>query len=151
MTRPVLTVGFLAAILLFVSNAGRADDLKDFASDGCSAFPDGTREQRLLWQQCCVVHDLAYWLGGSKDERKKADYDLRACVESVGEPTIASLMLAGVRVGGSPWFPTRYRWAYGWPWLRGYAEISADERELVDRKLAAAKKLIEAGDAVADD
>lgn len=28
------------------------------------------------------------------------------------------LMLAGVRVGGAPWWPTPFRWGYGWPWPR---------------------------------
>ena len=36
-------------------------------------------------------------------------------------------MLAGVRVGGSPYFPTSYRWGYGWPYPHRYGELSADE------------------------
>ena len=36
-------------------------------------------------------------------------------------------MLIGVRVGGSPIFPTRFRWGYGWEWPRWYGPLSAEE------------------------
>ncbi len=100
-----------------------------FESDGCSAFPDGTLEQRQLWLSCCTAHDYAYWMGGTYDEREEADLELERCVASVGEPEIAVLMLAGVRVGGTPYLPTRFRWGYAWPYLRGYKPITAEERK----------------------
>lgn len=120
-----------------------ADKLDDFSSDGCSAFPDGTLAHKTLWLNCCRDHDFAYWLGGSKEQRRLADIELRDCVAGVGEEEIANLMLAGVRVGGSPWWPTRFRWAYGWPYLRGYQQISSEEQSMVDAKIAAARRLIE--------
>ena len=39
-------------------------------------------------------------------------------------------MLGGVRVGGSPYWPTQFRWGYGWPYPRGYQALSPDERTL---------------------
>ncbi len=104
-----------------------ADTLKPFTSDGCSAFPDGTFEQNKLWLNCCTVHDYAYWQGGTYEDRQKADEELRLCVEKVGEPEIALLMLAGVRVGGSPYFPTSFRWGYGWSYPRFYGELTPEE------------------------
>ncbi len=53
-------------------------------------------------------------------------------------------MLAGVRVGGTPWLPTRFRWAYGWPFLRGYEEVDEVEAQQVATKMEAALALIEA-------
>ncbi len=112
-----------------------AEELKPFATDGCSEFPDGTLEQKNLWLQCCIAHDVAYWIGGTAQEREAADEQLQACVAAVGQPEIATLMLAGVRVGGSPFWPTRYRWGYGWPYWdglfpRGYKAIDeGDKRE----------------------
>ena len=47
--------------------------LSDFKSDGCSLFVDGTFKDRDLWKGCCVEHDVAYWQGGTKKERKQAD------------------------------------------------------------------------------
>ncbi|WP_144392028.1 hypothetical protein [Pleionea sediminis] len=124
---------FLFYLLLLFSTLtfAESESLSPFTSDGCSMFPDGTFEQQKLWLNCCTEHDRAYWAGGTKAERKAADIKLKQCVESVGEPKIAKLMLAGVRVGGSPHWPTRFRWGYGWPFGRGYAPLTEDEVEQV--------------------
>lgn len=105
---------------------------RPFTTDGCSAFPDGTPAQSRLWLNCCIRHDFAYWAGGTYEDRKRADNDLETCVTRVGEPEIAGLMLAGVRVGGTPFLPTRFRWGYGWPYPRGYRELTESERSLVN-------------------
>ena len=109
-----------------------AGELKPFTSDGCSIFPDGTFEQNKLWLDCCVAHDYAYWKGGTYSERKIADESLEKCVAEVGEPEIAVLMLAGVRVGGSPFWPTRFRWGYGWSYPHFYGELSKKELEQIN-------------------
>ena len=107
------------------------DSLKPFTTDGCSAFPDGTLEHRELWLVCCTAHDLAYWQGGTSAERQQADQALHSCVARSGESEIAALMLAGVRAGGSPYFPTQFRWGYGWPYPRGYKALSDKEQERI--------------------
>lgn len=127
-----------AGILLLLAGCcslAMGGDLKPFRSDGCSDFPNGTYQQRKLWLRCCYQHDLSYWQGGTKLQRLVADHDLEQCVRSVGEPAIAKLMLAGVRVGGSPYWPTSFRWGYGWPYMRGYKTLSADERRQVEAML----------------
>ena len=43
--------------------------LADFTSDGCSLFLNGTFEDPELWKVCCHKHDLAYWRGGTEEER----------------------------------------------------------------------------------
>src|SRR5690606_15820021 len=112
-----------------------AGGLQPFTSDGCSSFPEGTPSQNDLWLACCTAHDLAYWKGGSYTERLQADEALQACVAQVGEPEIALLMLAGVRVGGSPFFPTPFRWGYGWPYPRKYAPLTEEELKEVERMM----------------
>lgn len=119
-----------------------AGELKPLTIDGCSAFPDGTIEQQSLWVGCCIKHDIAYWQGGTYNQRLEADKALEQCVSQVGEPEIARLMLTGVRVGGSPYFPTSFRWGYGWPYFRGYKALSRVEKELVVEKLRALQLLI---------
>ena len=94
-------------------------------------FPDGTLEQKELWLFCCTAHDYAYWQGGTYEERLVADKELRQCVAKVGEPQIANLMLAGVRVGGSPYFPTSFRWGYGWSYSRWYKALTAAEKKQI--------------------
>ncbi len=119
------------------------EEIKPFTTDGCSSFPDGNIKQHSLWVSCCIRHDLAYWKGGTYEERLQADRTLESCVKEVGEPKIAAIMLAGVRVGGSPYFPTSFRWGYGWSYPRGYKSLSAQEKIEVKKKLDMFKLMIE--------
>ncbi len=128
-------IAFLPVLLCFASLATAAE-LQPFTTDGCSSFPNGTFAHQSLWLSCCIRHDFAYWKGGSYAERLAADQALEECVAQVGEPAIAKLMLAGVRVGGSPFFPTSFRWGYGWPYTRWYKPLTEEE-------LSAAKEIIE--------
>jgi hypothetical protein len=124
----------LSALLLAAGPIYAEETLKPFTTDGCSEFPNGTLKQKDLWLKCCIAHDKKYWAGGTQNERLVADRELKVCVESVGEPAIAALMLAGVRVGGSPALNTPFRWGYGWPFGRGYKALSPEENAQV-RKL----------------
>jgi hypothetical protein len=131
-TLPSLSALLVAAILVsLLASKASADQLDPFTSDGCSSFPDGTISQNELWLECCAVHDYAYWKGGTSQHRKVADEALRDCVAGVGEEAIALLMLAGVRVGGTPLLPTKFRWGYGWSYPRFYGELTAEEQEQV--------------------
>ncbi len=127
----------LASLLGFTAaTASAAQSLRPFTSDGCSVFPDGTWQQQQLWLPCCVAHDLAYWQGGTEAQRLAADEAMQQCVSSIGEPEIASVMLAGVRVGGTPFLPTSFRWGYGWSEFRGYQALSGEEMSVVAKSLA---------------
>jgi hypothetical protein len=111
-------------------------ELSDFTSDGCSLFIDGTFEKPDLWKECCLTHDIAYWQGGTQEERLEADLAFKACVEKkTGDSTLAELMYDAVRLGGEPYFPTWYRWGYGWSIGRGYQKLSQQEQVLVQTKL----------------
>ncbi len=116
---------------LVITSCTSSSCIKPFSTDGCSEFPNGTRKHKDLWLQCCTEHDKAYWRGGTYEERLAADQTLRRCVDGVGEPKIAELMFKGVRVGGSPYWPTRFRWGYGWPYPRGYKPLTEDEKAAV--------------------
>src|SRR5687767_13731809 len=100
-------------------------------SDGCSAFPEGPPAQNDSCLTCCLAYDRAYWQGGSHLEREHSDQELLTCVSKAGESEIAALMLVGVRVGGSPYWPTKLRWGYGWPCPRFYGPLTAEELEQV--------------------
>lgn len=118
----------LIGIVTFSSYAG---ELKPFTTDGCSAFPDGTLNQKKLWLKCCTQHDFDYWQGGTYQQRVLSDQALKSCVANVGQPEIAALMLAGVRVGGTPYLPTPFRWGYGWPYPKFYGPLTALEQKQV--------------------
>ena len=128
-----LAVVVIMAVLIFNHKSSNADTLKAFTSDGCSAFPDGTFKQKELWLSCCIQHDYDYWQGGTYQQRLASDQALKSCVANVGQPKIAALMLAGVRVGGSPYLPTKFRWGYGWSYPRFYGELSAQELKQVQK------------------
>jgi hypothetical protein len=129
-----MTAGILIGIA--ICGSASAGSIKPFTTDGCSLFPNGTAEQQDLWLTCCIDHDLAYWMGGTSDERKAVDQELKECVARTGQPEIAELMLAGVRAGGTPYLPTAFRWGYGWPWPRGYRALNDAEWELVKLRLS---------------
>lgn len=121
-----------ALFFYFFSVAVSAENIKPFTSDGCSIFPDGTLDHKELWLSCCTAHDYSYWQGGTYEDRLAADQQLQQCVSEVGEPQIAQLMLAGVRVGGSPYFPTSFRWGYGWHYPRFYKALTVEEKEQIN-------------------
>jgi hypothetical protein len=130
-------------LIIFSSTIVCADELKPFTTDGCSVFPDGSIQHQSLWVNCCIRHDLAYWKGGTNQQRLEADESLASCVAEVGEPEIAKLMLAGVRVGGSPYFPTFYRWGYGWSYPRSYQALSESEKQQVKNRIKMFKVIID--------
>ncbi len=131
----------LSCLLLLIMPVASAcqgqSHLKAFSTDGCSSFPNGTLSHKELWLQCCTEHDRTYWQGGTYTERLEADKELRECVAQVGEPDIANLMLGGVRVGGTPILPTRFRWGYGWDYPRWYGPLSQEEKEMVNNAIQA--------------
>ena len=122
-------------ILLGICSMPVASDLAPFTTDGCSRFPDGTSSERTLWLDCCTAHDVAYWQGGTAAQRLQADQVLRQCVIDTGESMLASLMFIGVRVGGTPYLPTSFRWGYGWPYMRRYGALSDAEMAAVREAL----------------
>ncbi len=122
----ILTVfiAFFSVYFVAAKIVDKHNTISPFTSDGCSVFPDGTRQDQTLWMSCCVAHDYAYWQGGSYLQRLKADQTLKQCVENSEQPAIATIMFVGVRVGGSPLFPTSFRWGYGWGYPRWYKHVN---------------------------
>jgi hypothetical protein len=102
-------------------------ELRPFTTDRCSLAPDGpVLGDGPGWAACCVAHDRRYWRGGSSEERRAADTEFRHCLDAV--PTrLAPVMELAVRVFGTPYLPTRFRWSYGWPYTRGYRPLSEEE------------------------
>ena len=137
--KKILLLGCLIANTLTVL----ADELAPFTTDGCSLFPNGNPQHKSLWLQCCIQHDMAYWKGGTRPERLAADLALEQCVNNLGEPEIARIMLAGVRAGGTPYLPSSYRWGYGWSLQRGYQALNPDEKLQVETRLQSLESLIQ--------
>jgi hypothetical protein len=124
---------------------------KPFASDGCTGFWDGTPKHPLLWQHCCIAHDLFFWAGGVESARDAADFQLRQCVEETGSPLIAALMYFMVRTGShSPWKINGMQWGNAWsdeliyrPLSQAEIESITAEMELIDLPTELKQSLIE--------
>ncbi len=135
----VRRIRFLLAPVIFITACSAPKQLiKDFNSDGCSLFPDGSFSGDIDWSDCCLEHDIQYWQGGTKEQRLVADSLFRQCLlKKTGDKKLADLMYQGVRLGGNPNIPSWYRWGYGWNYMRDYKPISEEEQKLIEEKLNA--------------
>ena len=79
-----------------ISYEYRKSDLKDFETDGCTYYFEGDVEDRFKWMSCCLVHDVAYYRGGTEYERFKADTELGLCVARKDSVTQGKTMMTGV-------------------------------------------------------
>ena len=134
----ILLLSLMTTLTTSCASAATVEEnIKPFSNDGCSLFPDGSFKQKDLWCNCCVVHDVAYWQGGSDAQRLAADKKLRSCVlKKTKNPVLAELMYQGVRVGGSSMIPSWYRWGYGWEYGVGDKALTKQQQQQVDQELA---------------
>lgn len=90
----------------------------DSMSDGCSV-PSFLRfivkKETLDETKVCVLHDKAYYYGGSAEDRERADEALRVGLIKAGMPrALAFVYWLGVRIFGHPdWRFTKRSWANG--------------------------------------
>lgn len=131
-----ISAAVLASACALVAACSPDSSLEPFSSDGCSLFPDRSVINADDWCLCCFEHDIAYWRGGTREEREAADSKLRSCItEKTGNEALATMMYEGVRFGGSPYFYNWYRWGYGWDYDRRYQALSPPEIELAGELL----------------
>lgn len=109
--------------------------LRPFTSDLCSAYPEGVKDHPNAWCECCVEHDLKYWMGGTRKEKKQADNDLARCVANSGYKKRGKIMFLGVQMLGGAHLPFSWRWGYGWLFHRGYKPLSSAEIKLANELL----------------
>jgi hypothetical protein len=107
--------------------------LRPFVSDGCSASPDGIplTKENAAWRECCVAHDLEYWLGGTPAQKAAADKGLKACISEKGYPTIGRIYKAFVKKFGTSRSAQGYRWGYGWNYRRNDTPLTPEEENQV--------------------
>ncbi|MFC1664881.1 FAD-binding oxidoreductase [Pseudomonadota bacterium] len=129
----LMTIGLIGLSACNLPGSIQPKQLKSFESDGCSLFPDGTPKEPKKWCDCCYAHDISYWKGGTRQQRLTADQELRQCVQSINK-SLSKSMYGGVRTFGGPYFPTTYRWGFGWPYFRGYKPRSKQEDMEIQRK-----------------
>jgi hypothetical protein len=94
----------------------KAQPPEEFAYDGCTFFVDSLMLSDFRGP--CLRHDIAYWHGGTKEERREADKILREemiqsglCGKIVAYPAYFAVRLFGDT------FITKSvnaNWGYGW-------------------------------------
>lgn len=90
-------------------------------SDGCSVpqlleATYATLNRSPALRAACVRHDAAYYYGGSREDRLRADLQLALDWVTTGELTASEVerFYAAVRAGGGPeWYRPRVSWAFG--------------------------------------
>jgi len=111
-----------------------ADGIIPFTSNGCSGF----REARFF--SCCYVHDLAYWAGGTRSDRTRADRTLRDCLRDISHDPLLSYVGWGlIRLGYIPGMFCCDGGGWGRAWRNTdharYATLTPDEaRQVLDEK-----------------
>lgn len=122
----------LASLISYAAIAQDNGNLKPFLTDYCTGYAEGTREKPDLWKHCCVEHDLYFWAGGSRDDRKQTDLRLKHCVEATGEMEVARLIYAAVTIGGAS--PIRFKtkeWGHAFEKRERYLALTTQETALV--------------------
>lgn len=125
------------SLLLSTSVSHGAEELSKaslhkFVTDYCTYFPEGTPNKPNLWKDCCISHDLSYWVGGDKEDQDEADLRLKKCVTGKAGNFYGSLMYRGVRMGHYSPIKNKYRWSWGWQIKdRVFQSLTDEEKTLV--------------------
>ena len=122
---------FLLICLLFsfvelknsLAEEKKTPKLMPFTTDGCSVVPD------FNFVNCCKIHDLHYWAGGTEEQRLAADEEFYQCIlKETGIEAVASVYYWGVREFGGPNPENPYAWGYGWePRREEPKELSSED------------------------
>lgn len=107
--------------------------LRPFTSDGCSSSPDKLPFMNILsnYVSCCVDHDVAYWMGGTRQQKTAADDELEKCIAKKDLLKTSKVYKFFVQKFGGPDSSQTYRWGYGWNYRRPYRELSSDENQQI--------------------
>lgn len=121
---------FFIIIILLLSSSSFARELKDFKTDACTYFPEGTGSRPNLWAECCHYHDMRYWIGGTQTEQDESDVLLRECVRKKASNFYAELMYRGVRMGHYSPIKSKFRWGWGWHKDGYFGELTNNDLNL---------------------
>ena len=127
----------LLVLTFFSVSLASASQLKPFKTDYCTNYPEGRRSEPDLWKHCCLIHDMNFWAGGSKQDRYNSDWDLRRCVEETGAYHQARLIYYAVRAGS--YSPIKYpdkKWNNGWRERPDFQALTHGDIEAIENELS---------------
>ena len=122
----------VVVLFLFWVGVVNAQTIKPFSSDLCTHYPNHNKKGSLRpYTECCFRHDLEYWIGGSRADRRRADKNLMACFEEKSTVGRSKIVHAGVRIFGKKY------WGYAWKYTKpAYWEITPAQKEKVLQSLS---------------
>lgn len=109
-----------------------ASELKNFRTDYCTGFSEGTFKKPNLWKECCFEHDLRYWFGGTKVQQNFSDIQLKSCVSVKAGSFYSNLMYYAVRAGH--YSPIKHKTHWGWGWKsvnEYYFGLNPDHKKMI--------------------
>lgn len=116
----------LISISVAFSQVRTPSKLEPFRTDGCSTYLGVKAES---WTECCISHDFSYWVGGSTQDKQRADAQLINCLRTKGKP---GQIAAQVFERASARF-SQSRWGSRWNPPRPDLPLSEDELEQVKK------------------
>ncbi|MBT3585080.1 MAG: hypothetical protein HN509_09240 [Halobacteriovoraceae bacterium] len=129
-----LTAFFVMSSIAHASDQVQASEivLSTFSSDLCTGYPEGTKKEPMLWAHCCIKHDLAYWVAGTRKVRKEVDKRLKSCVTEVAGKARGRLMYTGIRLGHLSPIKHPSHWGHAWPkkHRKTYAPLTEQQKAI---------------------
>ncbi|MCO4754842.1 MAG: hypothetical protein KC478_10195 [Bacteriovoracaceae bacterium] len=95
-------------IVLLIPFISAYAKLSPFETDSCTYFIDGS------WSECCVEHDIRYWMGGDEQQMDESDQKLKECVAEKSNNIWSTIIYQGVRLGHLSPIKSKYEWSWGW-------------------------------------
>ncbi|MEZ4104086.1 MAG: hypothetical protein R3B60_02240 [Candidatus Paceibacterota bacterium] len=115
-TLPKTTEEMKAEAIAYGQNLNKTTPPREFKQDGCTLFPDKVFGSDF--SEACLKHDIAYWHGGSEEERKKADTELRLNIADSGISGyyLQYFVYYGTQIFGDTWLTRLFEanWGFGW-------------------------------------
>lgn len=103
--------------------------------------PDGHFKNPVAYLPCCLEHDIAYWGGGTEEEKEDADWEFFVCLLSEADIASAAVYHNAVKIGGDPRLRSDYRWGYGWKDRFDFQALTEEERALVEKDIPYAREI----------
>ena len=125
---------FLFTTLLIGSAFGY--ELRPFCTDGCSVVGNKTKTSF----KCCVEHDIAYWSGGTREDKYRADGRFYQCLLRTEGQRVAEAYSAAVALYGDPY------WGLDWIDRPRFKKLTDEERCVVAMSTPANPYLVLCGE-----
>ena len=83
----------------------------EFTTDACTMFPN--KIDGIDLTDICIEHDMAYWAGGTEEQRRMADIKMRKAVSEKSK-FLGEIMYFLSRITGNAKCPFPQKWGYGY-------------------------------------